>query len=144
MSTTVSTSTYTETAVQIARDVLAGYHSSYIFFAVDPIQGYTESYELIMCDTIDSFGNYDSFTLYADTFEVVGINIDSDGYFYYTYFSAQMQSWDISRNGRLFYSSLPSTPHLQDGGAYYGFAQTVLIVCVCIFILVDRVLRHVR
>lgn len=144
MATTVSTSTYTTTATQIARDILSGYHGQYVFCAIAPTQDYEESYNLILCDSIDTTGNYDTLILYADTFDVIGINVDTDGYYHYTYFSAQMQSWTISRNGLLIYSSLPNTPHLQDGGAYYGFAQTVLIICVCVFVLVDRVLRHVR
>lgn len=144
MATSVETSTYSTTVLDVARDILSDYHGSYVFIAVSPVQNYVESYDLIMCDSIDSSGNYDSFTLYADTFHIVGINVDVDGNFYYTYFSAQMQSWVISRQGALMYSSLPYMPHLQTGEVYYSYAQTVILLAVCVFCLFARIFKHVR
>lgn len=144
MATSVIAGTYTETAVQIARDCLSGYDGAYLFCEIAPFSGFESSYQLILCDEIDYTGNMDVLTLYADTFHIITISFDVDDEVHYTYFSAQMQAWEFARNGAVVYSSLEYMPHLIDGGAYYGYMQSGLIICICIFVLFDRVLRHVR
>ena len=138
------TATYTDTAVQVARDIVKGYTGEYIFFQTTPFSGYEESYELIMCDRIDMSGNYNFFECYADTFYSVVLNVDADGALKYWYIPSQANVVEISNSaGALFYSSLEYTPQLVEGGEKYGYLQTCILCGCVLFYLVGRIFRRV-
>lgn len=42
------------------------------------------------------------------------------------------------------YGSMDGLPSLISGGEHYEFAQTFIVLCFFVFLLVDRVFRHVR
>ena len=46
-------------------------------------------------------------------------------------------------NSYIVYSSIKGMPHLIDGGDYYAFAQTAILCCVCLFLLISRIFKHV-
>lgn len=136
--------TYTDTVVQVARDILTDYTGEYILFQTVPFSGYDQSFELILCDRLDASGNFDFFEAYADTFYSVVLNVDEDGKIHYWYIPSQSAVIEISNSSRsLIYSSLPHTPQLVEGGVKYAFLQSA-IMCGCIvFYFLGRIFRRV-
>lgn len=47
-------------------------------------------------------------------------------------------------NNYVVFSSMSDTPKLIEGGTYYAFAQTALLCVICLFVLFDRIFKHVH
>lgn len=47
-------------------------------------------------------------------------------------------------NNYAVFSSMSDTPKLIEGGTYYAFAQTAILCVLCLFVLFDRIFKHVH
>lgn len=162
-------------AVQIARDLLAGYSDNYLFF-----QFADGKYCLILSDDISyddsgniivpqsdwygiqvqksshsvavqesgsasgSYGGFNSSGGYSGTYSgSFSLQAADDPVYSLFYYHDTDGVTIVNSQNYLIYGSLQELPHLIEGGTYYAFAQTAIICIICLFVLVDRIFRHV-
>lgn len=122
------TGVYSSTALQISRDLLAGYTDDYLFFS-----NAENEYRLLLfndSEVVNGNLQIDSGTLYQITYRQSNFQqgipqdyfLTSQDFVSYTFYNP---------DNELVYSSLSGYPHLIAGGDYYAFALLVLACIVC-------------
>lgn len=135
------TGTFSSTAVQLARDSLAGFTGDYLF-----IQDDQNHYILLLSDdlTISGF-TFTALDAQAVVIEYVPSSYPSSDPAHYTYqvYSGYGDAVYTCSSSDLCYSSVGSYPRLIEGGVYYEAFQSYLLVACCVFVLIDRIFRRV-
>lgn len=140
-SITVYSGVYSDSALLIARDLVAGETADYFFSVLDE-----DSYFLIIAK-----GGIDSETLQAADCVCYQLDYLSRGqaattnqYTGYALVVSNEESVQINNAlGFLSYSNLPDYPHLEEGSARYEYAEIALLVCFGVAWLIDRIFSHV-
>ena len=135
-----TTSVFDDAAIDFARSWLSGYYYDYALFHND------DDYCLVLGSSIR--GNRYSYSMSpspsgAFTFIVYQVD-DTTGAISYQYYY-DITDYDITISSTYtMYSSLPDMPDLVAGGDKYAFAQVCCMVVLMLFLLLDRVFRHIR
>ena len=149
-----------DAALQVARDLVAGYRGSYYYFAVTP----TNFYLLTDCENV----SFVSGTFTCDSCTVHDISLptspavlaqsvkllDDQGTQVYQGSISDVYSVSLSTRSEtnvsitnnhnyLTYGSFENLPRLQSGGVMYAYAGLFLGVTVCVFCLVDIIFRRI-
>lgn len=137
MSGTVSYNTYARDipaqVVSYASAVVADRRDNYFFFASGE-NGYT----LICYENINQGGDFTN----ADCFTFTRISPIGGVPYWDIHTNSDVTAHVSVLDSAIKYSSRGDFPRLREGGLKYDFAQTVLLVAVLLFCVIDRLFRH--
>lgn len=163
----VSVADYDSAVLDAARGALEGYTDDYYFFQYN-----VDTWVLVMYDdgivspfgisatdaTVIQIGRNVVDIPYSVSHNVHGTLVGTEEQIfngsYYTTEHTYTTSYFIDSytaasvvvqnpDGYLVYGSAPNMPHLIEGVQNYEYAQTFLLVGICLFVLFDRIFRRV-
>lgn len=136
------TGVISSTALQIARDCLAGYWGDYAFYCSSE-----NTYDLVkFSEYTEENGTYNFSGSGLSLVRIVyrpadwQQNIQTD---YFVYYASPISVTFENPDSELMYSSLADFPKLQEGGDYLAFSTFTVLCVACFFCLFARIFRNV-